>query len=98
MLNDEEWCKWSDREIAEKCCVSNRFVSNVRPTSVTVNGSQLTERTYTTKHGTIATMNTANICERLTDKHKAVMTLLNDKEWSTWSGKEIAKRCCVDYT
>ena len=64
MLNDEEWCKWSDREIAEKCCVSNRFVSNVRPTSVTANGSQLSERTYTTKHGTVATMNTSNIGKR----------------------------------
>ena len=59
LLRDEEWAKWSDREIAKRCMVSNRFVSNLR-NSVTVNGSQL-ERTYTTKHGTTATMNTGNI-------------------------------------
>lgn len=29
------------------------------------------------------------------DKRKAVMTLLNDTEWSTWSGNQIAKACSV---
>jgi phage N-6-adenine-methyltransferase len=60
LLNDEEWSGWSDREIARRCAVSNRFVSNLRP--VTVNGSQLEpERTYVTKHGTMAVMNTIAI-------------------------------------
>ncbi len=30
LLNDEEWGKWSDREIARKCMVSNNFVSTLR--------------------------------------------------------------------
>ena len=29
------------------------------------------------------------------DKRKAVMTLLNDKEWSNWSNRTIAKKCQV---
>jgi hypothetical protein len=29
------------------------------------------------------------------DKRKAVMTLLNDEEWSQWSNREIAHRCGV---
>jgi hypothetical protein len=31
------------------------------------------------------------------DKHRAVERLLSDKEWSTWSDNEIAKRCNVSY-
>jgi hypothetical protein len=30
------------------------------------------------------------------DKRKAVMTLLTDPEWGTWSNAEIARRCAVD--
>lgn len=60
LLQDDEWAQWSDREIARRCNVSNRFVSNLRG-AVTVNGSQLAERTYTTKHGTTATMDTRQI-------------------------------------
>ena len=29
------------------------------------------------------------------DKQKAILTLLNDKEWSQWSDREIAKQCGV---
>lgn len=31
------------------------------------------------------------------DKRRAVLTLLNDKEWSKWSDREIARRCAVDH-
>ena len=40
LLRDEEWSKWSDREIARRCAVSDRFVNKMRP-EVTANGSQL---------------------------------------------------------
>ena len=36
LLQDEEWCRWSDREIAKRCSVSNTFVSNLRK-NLTVN-------------------------------------------------------------
>lgn len=56
LLNDPEWAAWSDREIARACGVSNRFVSNLRPS---VNGSQI-ERTVT-RNGTTYQQNTSNI-------------------------------------
>jgi hypothetical protein len=61
LLQDPEWKEWSDREIARLCKVSNRYVSNLRK-DLTVNvHSDDSSRTYKTKHGTIATMNTVNI-------------------------------------
>lgn len=60
LLNDEEWSGWSDRKIAEKCGVSHEFVRCLRPSLSTVDS----ERTYTTKHGTQSTMQTANIGKR----------------------------------
>lgn len=59
MLNDEEWSKWSNAEIARKCAVSLDLANRCRK-EVPLNDS-LCERTYTTKHGTVATMNTAKI-------------------------------------
>jgi len=54
--------KWSDREIARRCCVDHKFVSKQRK-DVTGDfpSEKPTERTYTTKHGTTATMNTSSI-------------------------------------
>lgn len=72
MLEDEEWGQWSDREIAKQCRVGNRFVGDVRrvylcpDTDSSVSLCPDTVRTpppraYRTKHGTVATMSTANI-------------------------------------
>jgi hypothetical protein len=58
MLEDAEWSAWSDKQIANACKVSQPFVSSIRP-SVTYN--VISEKKYTTKHGTTATMNTAKI-------------------------------------
>lgn len=55
--------KWSDREIAKRCRVHNLFVSRLRP-EVAPPKSLLpsnSERTYTTKHGTVTTMKTSAI-------------------------------------
>jgi hypothetical protein len=62
ILADKEWATWSDNAIAKACHVSNHLVSDVRA-SLTLNSpSEATDaRTYTTKHGTVATMNTAKI-------------------------------------
>lgn len=61
LLNDSEWVQWSDNEIARRCKVSQPFVSKIRASLITVISEDLEERTYTTKHGTVATMNTAKI-------------------------------------
>jgi len=66
LLNDEEWSKWSDNEIAKRCCVSQNFVSEIHRSlksdlSEDSESDESDECTYTTKHGTPATMKTSNI-------------------------------------
>ena len=61
MLEDEEWSKWSGREIARRCRVDNKFVEKLRKNLTEDILSDKTERTYITKHGTQAVMNTTNI-------------------------------------
>lgn len=58
LLSDPEWLQWSDREIARQCGVSNRFVSNLRPTP-SVNNTQIERKV--TRNGTTYTQNTGNI-------------------------------------
>ena len=60
LMLDEEWRKKSDHKIAEHCKVSQPFVLKLRNLTNNVI-SDKAERTYITKHGTTAIMNTANI-------------------------------------
>lgn len=60
LLQDEEWGRWSDREIARRCKVSPTFVGKVRADNgLTVHMDS--ERVYTNKHGQTAVMDTENI-------------------------------------
>lgn len=59
LLADEEWSKWSDREIARACGVSHEFVRRSRP-PICQPLTDTTERTVT-RNGTTYTQNTANI-------------------------------------
>lgn len=65
LLADREWSKWSDREIARRCFVSHPLVASIRSSleelPVTLEDSGPEQRTYITKHGTEAVMNTVNI-------------------------------------
>jgi hypothetical protein len=61
LLRDEEWGKWSDREIARRCKVSPTFVGKIRAELGLTVHVDSEERTYTTRHGTTAVMSTANI-------------------------------------
>ena len=61
LLADAEWSAWSDREIARRCCVHHDMVAVARKSLADSASEKPAERTYTTKHGTPATMNTANI-------------------------------------
>jgi hypothetical protein len=58
LLGDSEWSAWSDREIARHCRVGAPFVGKHRTLTVT---DYSTERRYTTRHGTVSTMQTAKI-------------------------------------
>ncbi|NPT61214.1 hypothetical protein [Paraburkholderia elongata] len=71
MLADEEWAKCSDNDIAKHCAVSQPFVSSVRSSLITALSDKPLERTYTTKHGTQATMRTASIGRKARTKRGA---------------------------
>lgn len=60
LLRDGEWGQWSNREIARRCQVSHDFVGKVAERHG-LTGRASSERTYTTKYGTTATINTAKI-------------------------------------
>ena len=57
LIEDIEWGEWSDNEIAKRCNVSGHLVARIRK----MIGLEKTEKKYTTKHGTVATMKTDNI-------------------------------------
>ena len=59
LLEDAKWRAWSDREIASRCAVSFTLVAELRKSVTASSCSE--ERTYTTKHGTVATMRTGAI-------------------------------------
>jgi hypothetical protein len=63
LLKDPEWSAWSNVEIGNRCNVSPEMVRQHRASLPTV-GSEPQRRTYTTKHGTTATMQTGNIGAR----------------------------------
>jgi hypothetical protein len=58
LLEDEQWSKWSDQEIARRVVVSPTTVGTLRKSLSKLDSEP---RIYTTKHGAVATMQTANI-------------------------------------
>jgi ParB-like nuclease domain len=64
MLRDPQWARWSDREIGKRCAVDHKTVHKVR---ADLTDDFTADRTYITKHGTIATMSTAAIGKRTGD-------------------------------
>jgi len=69
-LEDDEWKKWSDYIIAEKCNVSHVFVGTIRkesyPESINVN------RLAKNKKGTVSSINTTNIGRSKKPKQKEI--------------------------
>lgn len=61
LLQDPEWGEWSNYKIASACRVNEKTVRNIRACLTTDFRSENLTRTYKTKHGSIATMDTANI-------------------------------------
>jgi hypothetical protein len=60
LLEDAEWGKWSDREIARRCNVSRELVGDLRPSSVISDRCE-NEPRKVERNGTVYTQNTANI-------------------------------------
>lgn len=73
LLKDEEWGKWSDREIAERCAVSNSTVSEYRRSLCDSHSEAPSTRTYVTRYGTTATMNVENIGRNRSEAAVAVV-------------------------
>ena len=63
LLRDDEWGKWSNAEIARRCCVDEKTIRNYRPVTSEVPKSDLTcaNVQVKTKHGNTSTMDTSNI-------------------------------------
>ncbi|NEP55992.1 MAG: ParB N-terminal domain-containing protein [Symploca sp. SIO2G7] len=63
LLNDPEWSEWSNYQIAQRCKVNEKTVRNIRNSITTEIRSEdkPKTRTYTTKHGTTATMQVGSI-------------------------------------
>jgi hypothetical protein len=60
LLGDPEWEHWSNSAIARQCGVTHPLVARLRSSLELAS----TERTFITKYGTPALMNTANIGRR----------------------------------
>lgn len=60
LLGDPEWAAWSDREIARRAHVGPPLVAELRRVTV----SSFSERTYQTRHGSVASMDVAAIGRR----------------------------------
>lgn len=103
LLRDSDWSSWSDREIARRCAVGHQLVARLRAVLASLDENPVTEieqRTYTTRHGTTATMRTAAInAERSSEQRVAAP--LTDAEanaflgafWRSASPGVIARIC-----
>ncbi len=60
LLQDDEWAQWPQTKIAAACAVTQQYVSQLAAQLPSYNSCKIVERA-----GTVYTMNTANIGERL---------------------------------
>ena len=86
LLNDAEWCHWSDREIARRCSVSHQLVAEVR--------SQITglatgdERFFRNKHGSIGKMKIEKLKQNSTRTARKTSALSgNETRQSEFGGR-----------
>jgi hypothetical protein len=61
LLQDEEWSQWSNAEIARRCGVGHQLANDLRLSLAESASEKKPSRTYTTKHGTKATMKVEKI-------------------------------------
>jgi ParB-like chromosome segregation protein Spo0J len=66
LLDDLEWCEWSDNAIAKACKVSSMTVGRIRKS---LNLEQ-TEKKYINKQGNEATINTGNLGRKVEPKEE----------------------------
>ena len=81
LLNDDEWCEWSDREIARHCHVSHQLVAELRE----VTGRATSERKFRSKHGSVGKMKVGKIGKK--SKHKSSSAASSRAEETQRSGR-----------
>jgi hypothetical protein len=59
LLDDDEWARWSDREIARRCGVDHKTVATLRPPGPSGEVPQIDRKVE--RNGTVFTQNTARI-------------------------------------
>jgi len=62
-MNDAEWAKWSNSEIARRCGVHHEMVGTLRPKSILADSASISRSFVHHKTGTVSTMKTANIAQ-----------------------------------
>ena len=99
LLRDEEWAGWSDNEIARRCHVSPTFVGNIRRgLTFHVDSETRAERTYTTKHGTTATMQTGNIGTKAERQAPQPVSPEQRQYSAAVPAADLGEKLLVDYT
>ena len=103
LLRDSDWSSWSDREIARRCAVGHQLVARLRAVLASLDENPVTEieqRTYTTRHGTTATMRTAAINAERSSEQRVAAPLTDaeinaflDAFWRSASPGVIARIC-----
>ena len=71
LMHDAEWCLWSNVEIGRRCGVSHELANVVRRSLAESASDKPAPRTYTTRQGTVATMETENIGKAGRDRSRA---------------------------
>jgi hypothetical protein len=61
LLNDAEWCQWSDREIGRRCGVDHKTVAPLRPAPLSGEFPQMGGVRKAERNGTVYALNTAGI-------------------------------------
>lgn len=92
LLNDSKWNKWTDREIARQAQVDHKFVGKLR---AELTGDIPSERTYTTKHGTQATMQVSNIGKRPAPAPEPSPLVVDAEPLLTGENTEEARFTCA---
>lgn len=110
LLQDDEWRQWSDRQIARHCSVDGKTVADVRQKLTAEIRSQPDpsgtgdasrddgERTYRTRHGTVATMKTARIGTTQTTRPAKVITMPTGRTRETPEARAGAQPIAIPST
>ena len=71
LLNDEEWAKWNDSEIAKQCAVAHSFVWKLRQEILSCLKDKIGQDRKAQRGGKVYTMKTGNLIKPEMGKGKS---------------------------